>query len=112
MGLSVQPLATRTRLISGVAGAGLQVAAIAVACHRLEGLVRMASTVLATRLLGLAWGANLVPIAGRHGGRVHAVVLGLQQLDEQLEELDEPGLLAAATANSVPARSIHRQRMD
>tara|TARA_B110001452_G_scaffold91919_1_gene75767 strand:+ start:714 stop:869 length:156 start_codon:yes stop_codon:yes gene_type:complete len=33
-------------------------------------------------------------------------------LDEQLEELDEPGLLAAATANSVPARSIHRQRMD
>ena len=37
MWLSVQPLPMRTRLISGVAGAGLHVATLAVACHRLEG---------------------------------------------------------------------------
>ena len=84
MGLSVLPLAMRTRLISGVAGAGLFLAAFAVACHRLEGQVHKVSTVLVTLLLGLAWGAICVHVARRHGGRVHAVVLSLQQLGEQL----------------------------
>jgi len=84
VGLSVQPLAMRTRLISGVAGAVLNVASLAVVCHRLEGVVRMVSTVLVTWLLGLAWGAICVHVARRHGGRFHAVVLGLQQLGEQL----------------------------
>ena len=105
MWLSVQPLAMRTRLMSGVAGAVLHVAAFAVGCHRREGVVRMASTVVVTRLLGLAGGALFVHVARRHGGRFHAVVRGLQQLGEQLKELDgELQAQATASAASPTAR--------
>jgi len=105
IGLSVQPLAMRTRLISGIAGAGLHVAASAVAYHRLEGQVHKVSTVLVTRLLALAWGAICVHVVRRHGGRFHAVVRGLQQLGEQLKELDgELQAQATAAATSPTAR--------
>ena len=105
VGLSVQPLSKRTRLISGVAGAVLFVASLAVVCHRLEGVVRKVSTVLVTRLLALAWGAICVHVVRRHGGRFHAVVRGLQQLGEQLKELDgELQAQATAAATSPTAR--------
>ena len=107
MWLSVQPLAMRTRLISGVAGAVLHVAAHAVACHRLDGLVRVASAMLVTRLIGLAWGATFVHLARRYGGRCQAVVLGLLQLGEQLKELDVvPVWMASTSANDERAREL------
>jgi len=107
MWLSVQPLAMRTRLISFVVGAGLHVAALAVACHRLEGLMRKVSTMLVTRLLAFVCGAIVVHVTRRHGGRFHAVVLGLQQLGERLKELDgelHAQATAAATSQTAPTQ--------
>ena len=109
VGLSVQPLPKRTCLISGVAGAGLHVAAFAVACHRLEGLVRMASTVLATWLLGLAWGAICVHVATHHGGRFHAVVLGLQHLGEQLNRWAAMWSTSKMAAVGGPQAMVHEE---
>ena len=102
MGISMQPLAPRTRLISGAAGAVFNMAALAIAYVRLGGPATVAP-VLLFRLVSFVTGPLVLQFARRHGGLLYAAVLDFQRLGEQLNELD--GELQAQAMAAAAARA-------